>query len=107
MTAAYDIDDRHVSNAEECLRRVGLWDLVESMRGEWDLADLLGPSRTPPRLCRVRYAIYAAAYEVRDGEGLRVHSLHELGRLFNRDHTTIAHGMRRYATAKRPRSRKR
>ena len=50
------------------------------------IEDLTGPSRRAD-LCRIREVIYYRAH----AEG---HSLPQIGRVFNRDHTTILSGIR-------------
>lgn len=88
--------DEDVDSAREALVKAELWTLVESIMAPFDLEDVITLVRTPQRLVMTRFAIWAYAYDIRDGEGRRVYSLSELGRLFNRDHTSIMYGIRRY-----------
>jgi hypothetical protein len=66
--------------------------VVERVAGERgiSLAELRSTSRSP-RLVRARWAAMTAARSETDA------SLPQIGRILNRDHTTVLHGLRRMA----------
>jgi hypothetical protein len=65
-------------------------EVIERVAGEhgFTLGVLRSPSRSP-RLVRARWAAMAAARSETDA------SLPQIGRILNRDHTTVLHGLRR------------
>ena len=57
--------------------------------------DLTGQSRVK-HICAARFEAMFRIYEERHPDGRRVYSMTQLGRFFNRDHTTILNALRRY-----------
>lgn len=85
---------------QEALVKAGLWDMVhaELTAARFDLADLIGHVRNVARLNRLRFRIWAKARSIKEigaslFDGDHMYSFPELGRLFNRDHSTIISGV--------------
>jgi chromosomal replication initiation ATPase DnaA len=88
-------DDTHEVDVLR-MKRAGVFVVVRRVLEDagFTVDDFLGHAKTPPRLNRARFAIWRECYDRRDEDGRRVYSTPELGRLFNRDHTTIMAGIR-------------
>ena len=93
-----DLDDADIESAQETIRKAGLLPMVLEGLGErFTLAEFLSHNRTPPALKRARFAIWKRAYDTMTPSGKREYSLSELGRYFNRDHTSIMSGIKSHA----------
>jgi hypothetical protein len=95
------VTQEDLDSARECLAKSGLWPLVDAALQEsgFTLEDLLDTMRTPKRLNLTRFRVWYEARERRDELNRRLYSFPELGRLFNRNHTTIIDGVRKHAAA--------
>jgi len=89
------MNQKALNASREALRRAGLWEMVKaSLAAErFEFADLLGHSRFIRRLNRLRFRIWHTADAMRDASNRRLYSYPELGRLFNRNHSTIMSGV--------------
>lgn len=78
------------------LAKAGLWSMVhtELTAARFELADLLGHGRDVARLNRLRFRIWRMARTIKDPTSREpMYSFTELGRLFNRDHSSIMSGV--------------
>lgn len=90
------LDEDDVTNAMREMQRAGVLETVlsELTPSGFTMLEFLSDQRTPKRLVSTRKSIWRRVYATRDEHGQRVWSSPELGRLFNRDHTTILHATR-------------
>lgn len=73
------------------IHRAGLWEMVSAalVSSRFTLDELLSRSREPRRLVLFRKDLWARAFNLRDELGRRTYTMADIGRLFNRDHSTI------------------
>lgn len=87
---------KEIAARKEALVKASLWDMVhaELTATRFDLSDLLGHARDVHRLNVLRFRIWKRARAVKDpGSRDPTYSFAELGRLFNRNHSTIMAGV--------------
>lgn len=79
------------------LQSAGVYDMVLARveGASFTLEDLLGKARKPKRLVALRRRVWLDVWEMRTGDDTnsRQFSLHDMGRMFNREHTVIMHGL--------------
>lgn len=97
--AYIDLTEDDVTSAARAMQRAGVLEIVlpELNAAGFTLAEFLIDVRTPKRLVRMRHVIWRRTYDTRSADGERLYSTTELGRLFNREHTTIITGILRAA----------
>lgn len=95
--ANLDLTDEDVTSAAFAMQRAGVLEIVlhELIPSGFTLTEFLQEVRTPPRLNATRRAVWKRAYGVKTDNGAPYYSTPELGRLFNRDHTTLMRGIRK------------
>lgn len=90
------LDDADIESAQEIMRRAGVLPIVlDGLGDRFTLAEFLSHLQTPPALRRARHAIWKRSYDVRTASGAREYSTSELGRYFNRDHSTMLSGIKK------------
>lgn len=90
------LDEDDITSAAFAMQRAGVLEIVlpELNASGFTLFEFLEHLSTPPRLNATRFTIWKRARSVIGPKGKPWWSLPELGRLFNRDHTTLMSGIR-------------